>query len=249
MDRDRRDTTHLARKLLGAGLTVVISTIALSAGCFTSSEVSCQEDADCFPSQVCNQQRNVCEEGSGVNGGGRDGSATGGNDTSMKGGDGGCTSSESNCWDDKDNDCDGDTDCEDPDCMGKRCGVSNEGTGAVCKGVEGGDVECRENNCCNCKDDDGDTINDYGIEEGAEQGITEAECRDDENPTCGERVRELCSCTYRPGNEDTMETGVCTSAATDPDGTCQPPPNFEADETSTGDGKDNDCDGETDESG
>jgi hypothetical protein len=135
---------------------------------------------------------------------------------------------------------------------GEPCGVGEEGAGATCREKpSGGDVECRETECCNCRDDDGDGVHDYGLPLGGGQAATEAECQ---SASCqGSTVEETCSCTYDPDEEgsfdsdESNDSGVCTGQPTGTEGDCNEPENFEAKEQTIGDGLDNDCDGDTDE--
>jgi len=134
---------------------------------------------------------------------------------------------------------------------GEPCGVGEEGAGATCREKPSdGDVECRETECCKCRDDDGDSIADYGVEAGMQTGVVEEECRGEN--CMGMPLKKYCSCTFKPsdgaGPDD--PSGVCTSQPPLPEqqgGGCKEPDAFEPDEGTLDDGRDNDCDGTTDE--
>jgi len=216
-------------------------------GCFSSTEISCETDRDCFPGQTCRD--GTCAE---TSGGGTPDTGDGGEECPFD------QESETTCFDGKDNDCDGDTDCEDADCRDGRadqCGKVREGgAGAVCND-EG---DCVENNCFNCRDDDGDGDADLQVvgDPMSSDLVVEEECRGREQD--GDSVETVCSCAYDPDEEqnkdtDDSQSGVCTGQSVDAEGNCAQPSNYVADETADDgaaafdDGLDNDCDGTTDE--
>ena len=67
-------------------------------------------------------------------------------------------SSESNCTDGTDNDCDGDTDCADSDCDGSTCGANGmECSGGACNcSGNGGIPQSAESLCMDGNDNDCD---------------------------------------------------------------------------------------------
>jgi hypothetical protein len=172
---------------------------------------------------------------------------------------------ETSC-DGEDNDCDGVVD------EGCSCEFNGSSQGVCASGSVAADGSCAapanfESNetSCDGEDNDCDGIVDGGCEcnfndssDGVCQGSSidpntgacstpaayeadETTCDGNDND-CDGVVDEGCTCDY---NDTTR--GVCqgsTRSATD--GSCQEPADFEADETSC-DGKDNDCDGSTDE--
>jgi len=223
--------------------TFLVLGIGLGTGCFTSAELSCETNADCFSSQRCNQETNTCEPDPNASGGDDGGNGSG------NGSGGDCTrneNSERTCYDGEDNDCDGVTDCDDDDCEGQTCGViQKEGVGAVC-----GDGECIENDCCNCRNDDGNGPADVELKSGG-GNLVEEECR--KKRGC-DPERECGECTYDPdaenkaADENAEPKGVCANQRRmSSGGECIEPDAFEEKERTLGDGKDNDCDGTTDE--
>ena len=70
--------------------------------------------------------------------------------------------------------------------------------------------------------------------------MSESSCMNDDND-CDGNVDEGCPCNYQ-GDSD----GVCGMATNDASGTCSKPGDFEGNESSCADTKDNDCDGKAD---
>jgi len=169
-------------------------------------------------------------------------------------------STESSCADGTDNDCDGKTDCDDPDCTGSACGLA-QGS-ATCRGQE-----CVELLCYDGADNDRDGKTDCAdsdcVGETCADG-TDRECPapdawetdettcDETDNDCDGATDEGCSCAYDPADFDHVDAdgdntfGVCADQTQDESGMCPKPSDFEPSESNCGDGLDNDCDGDTD---
>jgi len=198
--------------------TFLVLGIGLGTGCFTSAELSCETNADCFSSQRCNQETNTCEPDPNASGGDDGGNGSGGDTSDV----GICSPGQQTCGQ-----------------------VNDMGFGATCS-----DGECIENDCCNCRSDDGDELADLKVTKGG-GAVVEEECQEKQ----GCEPRKSCAhCTFDPAaenkaaDENAEPKGVCANQRRmSSGGECIEPDAFEEKERTLGDGKDNDCDGTTDE--
>ena len=192
--------------------------------------------------------------------------------------------------DNKDNDCDGDTDeqCECVNQNTQSCGTdkgicssgtqtctggtwgncmgNTTGSSEVCEGSKDEDCDGNTDENCNCTN--GTSTSCYtgpggtkgtGICHGGmktcamgqwgscmnQQTPNSESCGDSKDNDCDGATDENCPCNY---NSDSQ--GVCGNATRDSQGMCQQPSDWmgdTGDETPNCDGKDNDCDGNTDE--
>ncbi len=130
---------------------------------------------------------------------------------------------ESSC-DDVDNDCDGMVD------EGCPCPYQRNMTGVCRNGVK--------------SDQDGSCLEPDGYITGPEDGFQNMDHCDGLDNDCNGATDEGCPCNFA-----NIEDGVCGKTTRGYlDGACQIPSAYQDDETNC-DGKDNDCDGQTDESG
>ncbi len=170
-----------------------------------------------------------------------------------------------NLCDGFDNDCDGSTD--EAECG---CDFNATDVGVCASGVLEADGSCgapaayqADEVACDGNDNDCDGAVDERCQcdfNGSNVGVCATAARDDQGAcaqpsiyeadetTCDGRdndcdgaLDEGCGCDFNGSTE-----GVCPAGIIAADGTCGPPVNYEADET-TCDGADNDCDGVTDE--
>ena len=140
-----------------------------------------------------------------------------------------------NCADGKDNDCDGKVDQADGDCVcppgeTRKCysGPSGTADNGVCKR---GTQKC-----------EGGT---WGTCEGERTPDNKESCGDGKDNDCDGSTDNGCTCDYMG-----KSNGVCAGLMTNASGDCPQPSGYEkpTDAEAQCDGKDNDCDGATDES-
>jgi len=129
--------------------------------------------------------------------------------------------------DGKDNDCNGEIDEECTCTAGETQPCYNGPAGTAGTGVcEEGTLEC---------------IGDSWSGECMGETTPESEQCNEKDDNCDGSTDEGCSCDY-----DTTSEGVCSGGTIGAQGNCKKPNDYQADETKCG-GKDNDCDGVTDE--
>jgi hypothetical protein len=262
---------------------------ALAAGCTCSPfgledggrVFKCADDPDCPHGQVCiDGQCGTSGVGGGTSGSGGGTSASGGGVEGLGGGivstgggggtnatgggtDAGCTTNLEDCTDGIDNNCNGQTDCQDPACGGLRCDTSLPLTcfGPLCTCTDGG--TSHESACSDGKDNDCDKLVD----------CADPDCANQPCNATGSRCSGMsCSCSPTEAAEthctDTIDND-CDGLADCADPDCNNVPcgsmtgffcqlssktchcdgrggASQATESSCGDSYDNDCDGKTD---
>jgi len=152
----------------------------------------------------------------------------------------------------RDKDGDGSNGCE--------CGVTEEvcdGEDNDCDGeVDEEDCECIPGDQSSCYTGADDTAETGICEKGSwtcRQDGTWSPCMGETTPAdekCGNGVDEDCNGTTDNGcpcEYKGLSEGVCADRVRDENGACPEPTDYEPDETSCGDGFDNDCDGVVDE--
>mgnify|MGYP006279689203 CR=1 FL=1 len=199
--------------------------------------------ANCEPStEVCNGSDDDCDgvtdEGCGCHYRGKN---TGVCTDGMRNTKGDCqppsayNESESvHCDDGKDNDCDGKLDEKDDDCACKP-GESRECYSGP-SGTAGEGICKKGNQKC-----DGGT---WGPCNGEETPARNEKCGDGKDNDCDGATDNACTCDYQGKSK-----GICTGLMTNANGDCPQPSGYEkpTDSEAQCDGKDNDCDGATDE--
>ncbi|MCA9601744.1 MAG: hypothetical protein KC417_06965 [Myxococcales bacterium] len=141
-----------------------------------------------------------------------------------------CTSHEDNCGDFRDDDCDGDTDCEDEDCFEQTCNglCTEQGTCGATGNCEGGQpISCDDQNPCTddscdpargcvhanntnaCNDGDACTEGDMCV--GGSCGGTSVEC-DDGNACTADGCNPDSGCTHKNLDTECDDGAWCTGA-------------------------------------
>ena len=133
------------------------------------------------------------------------------------------------CGDQVDNDCDGTAEegCECQDGKQAACysGPSGTRNTGLCRD---GTKTCSGGSWGMCQND---------------RTPAQETCGDGKDNDCDGGIDEDCRCDYKGKSQ-----GVCAGQTPGTSGTCPMPSHFEQNETTCDDGRDNDCDGETDES-